>query len=478
MYSDADTSHRITLLAGIAVILTALLLRLLIARDAFWIDEVWSYNFARSAAGPLDILTVLKHDNNHPLNTLLLYLLGEQPVWSIYRLPALVSGAALIALAGPAARSLGLRPWLAMLLMALSIPLIQYSAEARGYSLAALFGLAAWYIGQAKLRNWCEPKWLAAFWVCCTLGILAHLSFVIVFGALGLAWLIERCIHRDLAATRLVDDLLIFGPPALLMLTLYAVFYGDLVFGGGQSEVDIPAALLSLVGLVAGAPQSGAAQWLAAAVVVPLAAFGIAKLPPGPRPFFALVMLAVPGVLLSLYTPGFFYPRYVLVCVPFLYLALASAIGFLLDYSKATRVAAGVLLLAYLAGSAFLYMPLLKYGKGGYPQAVDFMHERSAGQAFSVGSDFDFRNRMLLDFYTRYRKDAGQLNYVERAYEAPAPVRFFIVHNSDSDFRTTEFLRLANGHVYRIIAIFPHAGLSGWSWFLYEYAPDVTSPAE
>ena len=49
-------------------------LRLLAARGDLWLDELWSLSFARQMTSPLDVWTAIHHDNNHPLNTLYLFV--------------------------------------------------------------------------------------------------------------------------------------------------------------------------------------------------------------------------------------------------------------------------------------------------------------------------------------------------------------------------------------------------------------------
>ena len=56
-----------------AFVLLGLALRLLLGRGELWLDEIWSADFARGLDGPLAAFT-LRHDNNHPLNTLMLRL--------------------------------------------------------------------------------------------------------------------------------------------------------------------------------------------------------------------------------------------------------------------------------------------------------------------------------------------------------------------------------------------------------------------
>ena len=48
---------------------------------------------------PWEILTRCHSDNNHPLNSLCLYVLGEQRHWFAYRVPSLLAGVGTVALA-------------------------------------------------------------------------------------------------------------------------------------------------------------------------------------------------------------------------------------------------------------------------------------------------------------------------------------------------------------------------------------------
>ena len=75
-------------------------LRLLAARGDLWLDELWSLSFARQMTSPLDVWTAIHHDNNHPLNTLYLFvvvhLVGAHASPMLFRLLSLVSGAAML----------------------------------------------------------------------------------------------------------------------------------------------------------------------------------------------------------------------------------------------------------------------------------------------------------------------------------------------------------------------------------------------
>ena len=140
-------------LALAALVTLGAALRVALARGDLWLDELWSLSFARQITWPWEVLTVIHHDNNHPLNTLALFLTvkpaGAHAAPVVYRLlaagrwhrddsSALLDGVAQTTI--PLART---RAWIAATLCACSFLAVVYSSEARGYALAALFAVLA-----------------------------------------------------------------------------------------------------------------------------------------------------------------------------------------------------------------------------------------------------------------------------------------------------------------------------------------------
>jgi hypothetical protein len=178
--------------------------------------------------------------------------------------------------------------------------------------------------------------------------------------------------------------------------------------------------------------------------------------------------VVVPGLLLTLYQPEYFYPRYLLVCLPFVYLVLSGALTTALQTGSMLRLLASVLILAIICGSSLQYIELLRWGKGDFPQAIADLYAANDSRPFTVGSDFDFRNKALLDFYGRYHKDAKRLTYIEKSYDSAVPTDFFIVHNLRPGHRPRQVLELESGR-YQLLKQYPFAGLSGWNWYLYQH---------
>ncbi len=177
-------------------------LRLLAARGDLWLDELWSLSFARQMTSPLDVWTAIHHDNNHPLNTLYLFvvvhLAGAHASPMLFRLLSLVSGAALLVVlfrseyeshdAGAATRA-----WIAITLCGCSFLAILYSSEARGYAPAALCGVSAYaQVRRGRILRSADRLLFAAT---CAAGLLSHLTFVFVYAGL-LAWTARRAIPK------------------------------------------------------------------------------------------------------------------------------------------------------------------------------------------------------------------------------------------------------------------------------------------
>ena len=86
----------LTLLAGV---IAAATLRVSATFDNFWLDEIWSLHLAGSISHFWEVFT-LRHDNNHILNTLYLFLIGEQQSWVWYRILSVATGTSSVAVIG------------------------------------------------------------------------------------------------------------------------------------------------------------------------------------------------------------------------------------------------------------------------------------------------------------------------------------------------------------------------------------------
>src|SRR5258708_6566500 len=126
--SGVFRSWRFIVLCALITIAGAIL-RIWASVGDLWLDEIWSLDLAARATSPLGIFTEIHHNNNHRLNTIFLYSLGQQPNWVIYRIPAVVAGVFSVLVAGHIGLRRGrIEAIVAMILTAFSYLLIHYSS--------------------------------------------------------------------------------------------------------------------------------------------------------------------------------------------------------------------------------------------------------------------------------------------------------------------------------------------------------------
>jgi hypothetical protein len=222
----------------------------------FWLDEVWSLSATLKLSSAVEVFTKFNFDNNHHLNSLFLYFLGDQRYWELYRIPSLVSGVAIVLLAWWIARPEGfLEAILASTLTGSSYLLIYYSTEARGFSLAVMFSFAGFYYLRrfADQRTW---PWAIAFWGCTVLGILSHLTYLFFFLA-ALIWFPLQQSRRQANGVALVGPLVrAFCVPGAFLLLFYLTVLRRMVVGGGP-HYGVLHILVQTLSYAGGGPPEG-----------------------------------------------------------------------------------------------------------------------------------------------------------------------------------------------------------------------------
>ena len=123
----------------------AALIRIVAARGELWLDEVWSIRLVQESAHSLrDIVFNIKHDNNHFINSFVIYILGPGRAEWLYRAPAVLAGTlAVLVAAWTYRRKNIITISAAVVLTGFSYLLVQYSSEARGYAYEILFSILA-----------------------------------------------------------------------------------------------------------------------------------------------------------------------------------------------------------------------------------------------------------------------------------------------------------------------------------------------
>jgi hypothetical protein len=452
----ADESRR-RAAALIAVLAAAALVRAACLRTQPWLDEVWSIGLARCAETAAMVFRGLHDDNNNPLYTLYLRLVSGSADWAAPRLLSFGAGLAAVGILGwdPEDRRRGL---LTALLAAASTHMVLYATEARGYALMSLLSLLCFLL--LRPREAPRRPRAAAFAVCALLAFLSHPTFVYVFAAL-FVW----------AAAALPPEkrprglLGLFGPPALAYGLLEALQFPVMV--GGASPNGYWSVLLRALDLWSGAPDHGAAAFAGAALLAALLGWELRHVRrerPGEFVFFASLFAGACAFAAIFPFP---FERHFYACLPFALMLAAGGLLRLFRLGGARAGAAVVLVALFLLGNGARDRALATAGRGHYAEAVLRMAAETPGPVVTVGGDFDFRERLVLDYYAGLVPLPKRLEYVTSDRRMQSPPDWFLEHGFFTDPRLAPVGVSLGKASYRLVEIYPYSGLSGWTWMLY-----------
>jgi len=457
-------------LAIAGVLLIAAGYRLLASLDDFWLDEIWSWLLATRVQSATQIVTQIRHDNNHFLNTWVIYVLGTDRPWFWYRLPAVVAGIGTVAMCGVFARRWGrLGVLTAILITGASFPLIQYSSEARGYAYALLFAALGIELVQQSID---KPRlWADILFACCVmLGFLGQLTFAYAYGAL-VAWSVWCLFRRHGVWSSRHGAVLVWQilVPLAMLTGLYFVNLRHVAVGGGD-EQPLLTVLAQSLSLAVGGPQADPGAALVALAVLVAAGITLVELVRSDSDLWlplAAGALGLPALVLLLAGPAVLYPRYFLVSMLFLQLLVSWGLVRLFDRARFGKLLYLALLAAMLAGNAASTARLLAVGRGGYQAAVQFMLEHGTDEQLTVGSDHDFRNGLVLEYYFLRSGSPRRLAYFSQGHWPSVGPEWVLWHSQEPTFSPPQTFRDESGQTYSLQAVFPYAGLSGWHWAVY-----------
>jgi len=462
-------SRRTAALAIAACLVAGAVLRALPCANEFWLDEIWTWRDAMRLHSPLEVFTGIHHSNNHHLNTLFVYALGDRAAWAVYRLPSLAAGIATIALgAALAARRGRLEAVLAAGLLAASFPLVHFSSEARGYALAVALALAA----LLALLRWLERGRAAdavLFGASTSLGLLAQLVSVFAWAgalALTLRWAARAPAPRGRAARR---ALALHAAPAATLLALWWVDLRHLRVGGGP-EAHAAEVVARSVGFALGLPVRAALAPLYAALAAGIVALGVARQWRERDGLWLYLLVAIalaPAAILAIARPGLVDLRYFLIGIALALVLLAWLLAPALRAGGWRRAAAALAIAGFLAGNAHSAARFLALGRGGFGAALRYMAERSEGGRIVVGSDHDFRNGMTLRFYARALPPGRQLDYRAHGAWPPEGPEWYLVHRAERPLDPPAEIALPGAGRYALAAEFDHAAISGFYCAVY-----------
>jgi len=442
------------------------------ARGNLWLDEIWSVDFARGAESLHDLFVRFRHDNNHPLNTVFQYLVRQQTVFLVDRMLAVLSGIGALVVVGEWTQ----RVWgrresvLSILFIGLSFPLLLYFSEARGYAPALFFAVLAFVSLERNLTAF-KPWRLHLFLAASALGVLSHSTFVIVTIALLVMHASVLLKNRTAPFPSRLPGFLLHQVPALAFPTIwYFLFVRGMEIGGGPVERKIDV-VGQAAGYLLGLPVLPPWSWTALVLAVLLIGWGTRRLRKDERHewmFFPAMLILAPALVLALARPKFVYFRYFILCFPFFYMLLAYSLArATLTWNRSVRWFPWVMLSLLLIGHGPRDLALLRDGRGQYAAAWARIARDSKGEDVYVGSDHDFRNRMVLGFYAARASMGKLLYYVDQNDWKRRTPEWILITQGQEFIDPPDEIPFTDVGVYRYVARYDAAPVSGWGWFLY-----------
>ena len=99
--------------------------------------------------------------------------------------------------------------------------------------------------------------------------------------------------------------------------------------------------------------------------------------------------------------------------------------------------------------------------------ALSDISANSQGQVLRIGSDHDFRNKMLLSFYARFLSEKKTILYIEQKYWAEEMPEWILIHSQDIAYQPPYILNISGIGNCQLFNQYRCSGVSGWNWFLY-----------
>lgn len=468
------------------VLLLAAGLRLWASWDDFWLDEIWSWALIQQAVTSWsDVLLNLRHENNHYLNTWWIYALGPDVDWRWYRLPAVILGVGVVDLQRRIAADFSIAAmWLVTILSVPSYLLVHYSSEARGYAYLMFFSLAAYVLLQRCLPPSPNSKlparkpstgwyWLSVvfFCLCCIAGCFGHPAFLLVFIALGVWAMVRICRVRWLWQQKLIVLVRLFAVPTICLGAFWLFNLSALQNSSGPRG-DPWIVGVETLSLMVGGPADGAGALIvgglvALAIVAELILLARER---DDRCVAWFGMIAAPLALIVITGRKEVYPRYYLGAVVFLDVALADLAARCLACGRSGRVAVILVCIATAVGNSIHLARLYEYGRGHSWEVVRWIESHTQETDILIGSDFDFRHGLVLQYYSRFLQPEKRLVYVPLQRWPHGGPAWLLTHSVDAVWEPEPEIIEGAGNRYLRVRIFPYAGLSGWHTAVYHNA--------
>lgn len=391
MHRSQDTNW--LFIATVFILAVGIAVRIVAAFQPLWLDEIWSMMFLDRIEHAWDVLSI-HHLNNHPLNTLYLWLLGPSRMPILYRIPSLLSGIALtLWMTRVSWKRSQTEGFFVAVFIGLSLVILQTAVEARGYSPMLLAAFAAYVFFQRMERT--EARQDIIFYAFfASLAVTLHLSAITVILAAAAATFVRGYFAGMPAAFR--KTLRLHSVPFLVFGLLVIFTYHQQAFDGGQD----PGVSFSRFGAdVLGWPSLPlwAATAVSYGVVIALLAVveHLLRKDPPQGIFLLMLFCIAPAMLVVAGSRAiglevrFFLPS----IVAFFLLLSRVFLSAWQRKSVLSNILVGIAMVSMVGGNIYGIGNLLRYGRGdgksfqpllAYIEAHSTVHPITFGTVFSI----------------------------------------------------------------------------------------------
>ena len=452
------------------LLIPTIALILLASRGDLWIDEIWSILFAENSSSIWDIASIHKHDNNHVLNTIYLYLVGSQDTFFLYRLLSVASGIGSLFLLDHIARQRGkLDSFIVLLVAGTSFPLLTYFSEARGYAPAIFFSMLSFVILTSNTKKFNKIR-LFSFWLILIAGILSHATFVITALALFSYSLIYEFESKGKPLVILKRLTQYYSVPFLFYLFFYLFFFHEIEIGGGN-PTSYWDSIVKAINLLLGLHGSGQLPFISILLYSFTTIYGVHLLYKNNDPswiFFIVILIIGPASLFIITQPQILQPRYFILCFPFYYLLLSYLFSYIFHQDRASFKVFAILLLCFiLIGQSLRIIPLINHGRGDYQSLVEDVIDFSTPASPHIMIDHD-RSKTILLFYFRIAGIKPAISYLHDKEAYSIPPEWFVRQSQGIKPEYKNNIDIDSLGTYRFIKAYNSIELSGMHWYLYQ----------
>jgi hypothetical protein len=257
--------------------------------------------------------------------------------------------------------------------------------------------------------------------------------------------------------------------PAVFMALLYLVTIRHMQ-GVGGPILPMGEVIVTMLSMTAGGPNAGAMAFAVALLLCVALIAGLWLLRKERSDwwvFYVSVGCVAPLLFILAVNRAAVYPRYFLISAAFLLLLLSHALAGLLRIERIGRPLYALIVVAFLAGNTIHTIRLIAVGRGAYREAVVMMEQQTIGPQITVGSDHDYRNGSVLDFYRLQLPLSKDMIYFQTDGWPENGPEWVVLHSKEAGYRAPD-AAVRHGNTYRLVRQFPYAGLSGWHWAVYQ----------